>query len=343
MGKRAVLALAAAGAIFCGLAAPAAAEEGCSGPMRKLNVSISVTPPNVVHTPPFVAKALGYFAKHCIDANLMQFEGGASASAVAAVAQGTTFGPLAEAAIAQGLKGKQIWTQAVKPPHDYFVSERIQSFADLKGKRLSAAGGVGAFNWLMGREVLRHAGYSVDDVQFISQGTAGRLPGLLTGQLDGVALHPEDAYLATKKKPGTHSLVALSDLLPHYEYLTYGAADALIARDRTLIRDAVAALIEANRTIYRDKEKVIPIIMEATQKPRDAVEYAWDYLTKRCIWSVNQGLEKERADWTMQYWVDVGDVEPSRKLRYDQMVDASLAKDALAAVGGPVTINSCKD
>ena len=57
------------------------------------------------------------------------------------------------------------------------------------------------------------------------------------------------------------------------------------------------------------------------QKPRDAVEYAWDYLTKRCIWAVNEGLDKERADWTMQYWIDVGDVEPSKKLAYEQMVE----------------------
>ena len=47
----------------------------------------------------------------------------------------------------------------------------------------------------------------------------------------------------------------------------------------------VAAMVEANRIIYRDKDKVIPIMVAATQKPREAVEYAWDALTKACIWS----------------------------------------------------------
>ena len=57
------------------------------------------------------------------------------------------------------------------------VGADIKTPADLKGKRLSAAGGIGGFNWLVGREVLRLAGLTPDDAQFISQGTAGRLPG----------------------------------------------------------------------------------------------------------------------------------------------------------------------
>ena len=57
-----------------------------------------------------------------------------------------------------------------------------------------------------------------------------------------------------------------------------------------LLRDTIAAMIEANRTIYREKDKVVPIMVEATQKPKAAVEYAWEIETKNCIWSVNTGF-----------------------------------------------------
>ena len=56
--------------------------------MRKINIGVSVAPPNVVHTSPYVAKALGYFAKRCIDANIVQFEGGQSQTSAVAAAQG---------------------------------------------------------------------------------------------------------------------------------------------------------------------------------------------------------------------------------------------------------------
>jgi len=296
-----------------------------------------------VHTAPYVAKALGFFAKHCVDANIIQFDGGGAGTSVTAVAQGSAVANLPDVAIARGLKGRQIWGLAPLAPQGYVVPGSVKTAADLKGKRLSAAGGVGGFNWVIGRAVLRTAGLSVDDAQFISQGTAGRLPGFLAGQIEGVALHPEDVFLVQQKKPGARILTMLSDLLPNYAFNHYGASDAMIAKDRALLVDTVAAMIEANRTIYRDKDKVLPIIVEATQKPKDAVEYAIDVLTKNCILSVNEGFVRERTEWTHQNSIDIGDIEPDKKLAFEQIVDLSIARDAVEKAGGHVTIGNCKD
>ena len=81
-----------------------------------------------------------------------------------------------------------------------------QDREQLKGKRLSATGGgVGGFNWRMGRAVLRSVGLDVNDAQFIPSPTAGRLPGLIANQVDAVALHPEDVFLAQRQKPTLQS------------------------------------------------------------------------------------------------------------------------------------------
>jgi NitT/TauT family transport system substrate-binding protein len=325
-------------------AAPEQAAASCTGPLRKITLGVAVAPPNVVHTSPFVARALGLFAKHCIDANIVQFEGGLSQTNLTAVAQGAAMGPLNESAIGSGLKGKQVWGMAPKLPQAYMVGENIKTAADLKGKRLSAAGGgVGSFNWVMGREILKTAGLTVDDVQFISQGTAGRLPGLVSGQLDGVALHPEDVYLAQKQKPGLHVLANLADMLPLYFFNAYGVSDDFLANDRALVRDTVASMIEANRAIYQDKAKVVPILMQATEKPQDAVEFAYDYLTRNCIWSVNTGYKPEKTAWTVDLAVSNGDIPSDKKPAYEQVVAQSLGDEALASVGGPTSINGCSD
>src|SRR5258708_5552901 len=251
---------------------PAAAQADCKGPPRKINVGVAVSPPNVVHTTPYVAKELGIFAKHCIDANIIQFDGGESPAATAAGSHGTAINNVNDVSIGRGMKAKQLWGLGPRPPQVYAVGESIKTAADLKGKRLSAAGGgVGSFNWRMGREVLRSAGLDVADAQFISQGTAGRLPGLVAGQLDAVALHPEDMFLAMTRTPGIHTLVAIADLMPLYMFNAYGGSTDWLARDRALIRDTLAAMIETNRLIYREKEKVAPIMVEVTQKPQDAV------------------------------------------------------------------------
>jgi len=324
-------------------AATAAAAQGGSCPtMRKINVGVSVAPPNVVHTSPYVAKALGLFAKRCIDANIIQFEGGQSQTANVAAAQGSAIVSVSDVAIGRGMKVQQIWGLAPRMPQAYMVQEGIKTAADLKGKRLSATGGgVGGFNWRMGREVLKSANLTVEDAQFIPSPTAGRLPGLVANQIDGVALHPEDVYLAKKQKPTLNNLVQLVELMPNYMFNAYGASTEWIARDRELLRDTVAAMIEANRTIYRDRDKVVPIIVEATQKPKESVEYAWEVETKNCVWSVNEGFDPKRTQWSIDNSVANGDIDEAKKPTVEQVANIALAREAVEAAGGRVTIGKC--
>ena len=96
----AVLVLAGA---FAATGASAQSAPNCPT-MRKINVGVSVAPPNVVHTAPYVAKALGFFAKRCIDANIVQFEGGQSQTANVAAAQGTAIISVSDVAIGRGLR-----------------------------------------------------------------------------------------------------------------------------------------------------------------------------------------------------------------------------------------------
>ena len=102
--------------------------------MRKINIGVSVAPPNVVHTSPYVAKELGYFAKRCIDANIVQFEGGQSQTSNVAAAQGTAIVSVSDVSIGRGLKVQQIWGLAPRMPQAYMVSPDVKKAADLKGK-----------------------------------------------------------------------------------------------------------------------------------------------------------------------------------------------------------------
>jgi len=89
----------------CLLANDAFAQNAPACPsMRKINIGVSVAPPNVVHTSPYIAKELGFFAKRCIDANIIQFEGGQSATSNAAAAQGSAIVSVSDVPIGHGMK-----------------------------------------------------------------------------------------------------------------------------------------------------------------------------------------------------------------------------------------------
>src|SRR5262249_10936565 len=103
----------------------------------------------------------------------------------------------------------------------------------------------------------------------------------------------------------------------------------------------IAAMIEANRLIYRERDKVVPIMVKATQKPQDAVEFAWDFLTRNCIWGVNEGFDQKRTEFTVNMDVNAGDIDAAKKPGFDQVVDVSMPTGAGGAAGGRVTIGSC--
>src|SRR5947209_2462130 len=100
--------------------------------MRKINVGVSVAPPNVVHTSPYIAKELGLFAKRCIDANIIQFEGGQSATSNAAAAQGSAIIAVSDVAIGNGMKVQQFWGLAPRMPQAYMTSPDVKTAKDLK-------------------------------------------------------------------------------------------------------------------------------------------------------------------------------------------------------------------
>src|SRR5512132_2102140 len=96
-----LVALAALALAIVDAASRGAGAQSCSA-MRKINIGVSVAPPNV-------AKELGFFAKRCIEPNIIQFEGGQSATANAAAAQGSAIVSVSDVAIGRGMKVQQFW------------------------------------------------------------------------------------------------------------------------------------------------------------------------------------------------------------------------------------------
>ena len=66
-------------------------------------------------------------------------------------------------------------------------------------------------------------------------------------------------------------------------------------------------------------------------------------VTSSGVLSVNTGFVRERTEWTHQNNIDIGDIPADKKLTFDQIADHKLAEEAVVSLGGPVTINGCKD
>ena len=306
---------------------------------RKVVFGVPVTPPNVVHIPPYIAKEMGFFGENNIEAEFVTFEGGTQTLRGSVSGGLDITGTSADPAIiaaARGAGTKVIGTYSHKLSQSMLVQGDIKSCKDLKGRKIGIQE-VGAFNEVMSRAVLASCGLTQKDVQYIPVSTKGRVPGLLSGQIDTAILHVDQALVAKKKKPDLNILVNLWETLPKWVYAAYIAPEKEIGSNRQLYVDIMAALIKANRFIYNNKAKVIEIATKYTQQDSDVVSQTYDLLANAGAWPVNDGLPREMVEWTINKQVELGTIKAEEKPAYEKLIDVSVIQAALTKAGGRLT------
>jgi len=107
---------------------------------KKLVLAMAVTPPNLVHIPPYLAKDLGYFKEEGLDVEIISFEGGVGS--LRAMVAGSADLALTSAdppisARAQGAPIKMILSTSPLLEAVMTVQGNIKEIKDLKGKKLS--------------------------------------------------------------------------------------------------------------------------------------------------------------------------------------------------------------
>jgi len=303
---------------------------------RKVVFGVPVTPPNVVHIPPYVAKEMGFFSEQNIDVEFVTFEGGTQTlrGSVAGGLDitGTSSDPAIIAA-ARGAGTKVVGTYSHKLSQSMLVQGDIKSCKDLRGRKVGIQE-VGAFNEVISRAVMASCGLTPKDVQYVFVSTKGRVAGLLTGQIDTAILHVDQALVAKKKKPDLNILVNLWEPLPKWLYAAYIAPEKLINENRKLYVEIVAALIKANRFIYNNKPKTVEIAVKYTQQDSNVISQTYDILAKAGAWPVNNGLDRDMVEWTINQQVELGTIKAQEKPTYEKFVDLAVMEAALGKAGG---------
>jgi NitT/TauT family transport system substrate-binding protein len=303
---------------------------------RKIVFGVPVTPPNVVHLPPYIAKEMGFFGEQNIEVELVTFEGGTQTlrGSVAGGLDitGTSSDPAIIAA-ARGAGTKVLGTYSHKLSQSMLVQGDIKNCKDLKDRKIGIQE-VGAFNEVMSRAVMASCGLTQKDVQYVPVSTKGRVAGLLSGQIDTAILHVDQAIVAKKKKPDLNILVNLWEPLPKWLYAAYIAPEKEIKENRQLYIDIMTALVKANRFIYNNKAKTVEIGVKYTQQDADAVGQTYDILANAGAWPVNDGLPRDMVEWTINRQVELGTIKAQEKPSYEKLVDISIVEAAIAKVGG---------
>ncbi len=306
--------------------------------LRVLGIAMPTTPPNLVHIPPYVAQDTGIFARYGIDAKLFTFEGGPAALRALIGSRGelqiaAPGVPPFVSAIAAGTELKAIGTYAMQHPVAMVVQPDIKKCEDLRGKKIGTPGGTGAYSEVMARGLLLSCGLGPRDVQYINIATGARIPALVGNQIDAIVLHVDQVFEAIEAKKTLRILAHMSEVLPRGWYAAYVTTGDIMRSDPKLLQDAMSALLEANRFIYQNRDKTIEIGVKYTKFDKDIVVRAYDELSKRGIWPVNEGLRKDLVEAGLDTEVRIGTITSNVKPTYEQAVQVGFIRAALTKLG----------
>ena len=302
-----------------------------AGAATKVSFGNPTTPPNLIHIPPWVAKEQGFFAEEGLDVELVTFEGGVYA--IRNVVSGATdvgTGAGASVAVSVARKAGIKVIHGMTPRFGSTMTVRstlIKNLQDLKGKKLGVQE-VGGFADILTRMVLRKANIKPEEVTFVAIASAD-VPPLVAGAIDTAILHVDQMILARQKDPTLHPLVKFWELEPDQLFSIVVAQEKKIAENPAKFSAIARALMKATRFMYANKARTVEIGMKYAQIPRDVAELAYDELAKGRVWAQNDGVSRQKVEYTINRMVQVGNIKPEERPKYEDYVAVPVVEQAM--------------
>jgi len=253
-------------ALVCVLVASLAAAS-CSGTpasapttgtaLEKTKLSIGLSVPGATYLPLYVAVDEGTFAKEGIQAEVVEFRGGADV--IRAIVSGSIdVGVVALAEITAGIDAgqplKAFYAGFNIPNFDWYAVPSVRSLAEAKGKRIGITQ-YGTSTDFVTRYALTVNGLDPSkDVQIIQAGPpATRLAAMQAGQLDiSIFSTPEKFRAAERGYKLIYSQKQLSDDYPQHLFF---ATESFLARHPNSVKALLRGHALAVRLAKQDKQR----------------------------------------------------------------------------------------
>jgi NitT/TauT family transport system substrate-binding protein len=270
--------------LSCQAAAPASSTSAPASPTAAPPVPVTVSydgTPNDMAL--FIARDQGIFAKHGVDATLVQIAGPTSVAAVLSgqVQVGHSGGSAVIGAAVAGGDVKIVAVQSPVFPFLLMVQPSIKTAADLKGKNLGISSPGGAADTAL-RIVLPKLGLEPDkDVTFISMGSiANQVAGLQSGAIDGtIIVDGPDTY--NMQNAGFPSLFDVSKLDIPYVDAVIELQGAFIDSHKAFVQNYVDAMTESTLLMRTNKDVSIQALNKIFQgNAADSYPSTYDYYSQ---------------------------------------------------------------
>lgn len=309
-----------------------ASAEGDGQESATVKVGIVQLP---IFAPIYVAEAKGYFEEAGLEVQLETVKSGqdavplASSGKLDVVAAGFSAGMFS--AIETGLDIKVVASMGVsdgnteESPTDLVVSSaavdsgEIESIADLKGKKIGAAGGAGGTGAFLLSLALEEAGLGINDVDVVNLGNPDMPTALANGSLDAGLISAPFSTLAIED--GTGVSMAVPPAGTSGTGMIFGGQFAGSDNAQKFF-DAVAKAAKDLQGEERYSDENLQIIADATGQTVEELKSVPLY-----TWLPNLEPLPEQLKGMEAVWMESGAIEYAESIDQDAYIDASFAEN----------------
>ena len=225
--------------------------------LEKTHLTIGLSVPGATYLPLYVGVDEGTFAKQGIQADVVEFRGGADVIR-AAVSGSIDVGVVALAEITSGIDAgqplKAFYAGFNIPDFDWYGASSIKSLADAKGKRIGITQ-YGSSTDFITRYALTVNGLDpAKDVQIIQAGPPStRLAAMQAGQLDISIFSTPEKFLAADR--GYKLIYSQKQLSEDYPQHLFFAMESFLAKHPNTVKALLRGHTLAVRLAKQDRDR----------------------------------------------------------------------------------------
>ena len=285
---------------------------------------------SALHWPYLIAEQEGMLQKEGIE--IKRVMGGTTTATSQALVGGST--DLAQMNLVQLLAANSAGADLIAvagdtwvPIYALIVHPSINSYADLKGKRLAVASPTDPLNYVLAR-MLAANGLTPADYEMIGLGgTPTRLAAVEKGGVAGALVNQPSDFKAIAS--GLRLLGYSSDYVDNFQYTVTGARRDWAQANRPLMVRFLRAFVRACDFFYepKNKEAVLRALIEKAKAERDEAEktYSLFIKTKKSI-PRDGGIDITGARIVAESWKEFGLQKPPPPV--DGVIDMSYLQEA---------------
>jgi NitT/TauT family transport system substrate-binding protein len=318
-------------AIVAAPTAPAMAQD------KKLSAALPGIPPIFSVMMNYIAAKEGFFKKHGVEVDIRPFDNG-TAAARAVVAGDADFSWSPTPPVVNQISNAGVPLVAVygMPNPDWVIgtTESGKKCQDIKGQEVGVDSVGGARSVALRSMLAACPGVDIKDVKQVALG-GGAAQAMIAGRLQYGVLHLDDLAEIRVQGKNLAILQRQTETNPNSHYLMMVVRKDKLAANRAAYVGAVAGMIEAARWMADPKnlDKAAEYCM-ATGHTKAVAKAALEQFLSINFWALkDDGLPKDKLESVAKLMKKIGAIKPDKTpVTYDQLVDASVWKDAIKLV-----------